>query len=175
MIKRESTIKFLGVLLDENFLWKTHIDCIHSKISKNIGILYKARYFLNQQCLKQLYFSFIHSYLNYANIAWGTAPKSYSKKLANKQKHACRTIFYKEKSCPSKPLMKELKALNIYELNIYQTMVFMYKVRNNTIRRVFNKLFSINENRYRTRATGIKFSKPLTRNTFSRKSISSHA
>ena len=76
VIKREENMKFLGVLLDENMTWRRHIECIESKISKNLGILYKARYVLNLTCTKQLYFSFIHSYLNYGNIAWGSTNKS---------------------------------------------------------------------------------------------------
>ena len=53
-MKRQSVIKFLGVLLDENFTWKSHISCIEMKISTNIGLLYKSHYFLNKQCTKQL-------------------------------------------------------------------------------------------------------------------------
>ena len=68
-IKREYETKFLGVFIDENLSWKQHIDIVSSKISKSIGILYKSRDVLSKQCLKQLYFSFIHSYVNYANIA----------------------------------------------------------------------------------------------------------
>ena len=41
------SIKFLGVLLDENLLWKDHIKYNGNKISKNTGILYKGR-----DCLK---------------------------------------------------------------------------------------------------------------------------
>ena len=43
------SIKFLGVLLDENLSWKTHIKYIENKISKNIGILFRARPFLNKK------------------------------------------------------------------------------------------------------------------------------
>ena len=42
-IARTESIKFIGVLLDENLSWKTHIKYIENKISKNIGILFKAR------------------------------------------------------------------------------------------------------------------------------------
>ena len=42
-IKREYCIKCLGVLLDECLTWKKHIETIENKISKNIGILYKAK------------------------------------------------------------------------------------------------------------------------------------
>ena len=71
-IKRTDCIKFLGVLLDENLTWNNHIHVIENKIAKNIGILYKARYTINQQGLRSLYYSFIHSYLNYGNIVWAS-------------------------------------------------------------------------------------------------------
>ena len=68
-IKGEHATKFLGVFIDEYLSWKQHIKILSSKIFKSIGILYKSRDVLSKQCLKQLYFSFIHSYVNYANIA----------------------------------------------------------------------------------------------------------
>ena len=40
-IKRNIVTKFLGVLIDENLNWKAQIAHV-SKISKSIGILYKA-------------------------------------------------------------------------------------------------------------------------------------
>ena len=33
-IKREQSIKFLGVMIDENLTWRNHIDLIENKISK---------------------------------------------------------------------------------------------------------------------------------------------
>ena len=35
-IARESAIKFLGILLDENLSWRTHINTIENKISKHL-------------------------------------------------------------------------------------------------------------------------------------------
>ena len=68
-IIRESVIKFLGIFIDENLTWKYHTEHICNKVSKSIGIMYKSRNILCKRLMKQLYFSFIHSYLNYANIA----------------------------------------------------------------------------------------------------------
>ena len=75
-IKREHVTKFLGVFTDENLSWKQHIEILSSKISKSIGILYKSRDILSKQCLKQLYVSFIHNYVNYAKAAWASTSKS---------------------------------------------------------------------------------------------------
>ena len=53
-IARTESIKFLGVMLDENLSWKTHIKCIENKISKNIRVLFKARPFLNKKSILSL-------------------------------------------------------------------------------------------------------------------------
>ena len=129
-IKREKSIKFLGVLIDENITWKDHIQTIENKISKNIGILFKAKCLLNRKCLRSIYFSFINCYLNYANIAWGSTQKGKLKKLFKQQKHASRIIFDKEITDHSCPLLKSLNALNVYQLNIFQSMVLMFNCRN---------------------------------------------
>ena len=54
----------------------SHGNDVSTKISKSIGILYKSRGIVKQPLLKQLYFSFIHCHLNYANIAWASPYKS---------------------------------------------------------------------------------------------------
>ena len=79
-VKRESVTKFLGIYIDENLIWKYHIEYVCNKVSKSIVIMSKPKNILSnkQQLLfmKQLYFSFIHGYLNYANIAWASTNKS---------------------------------------------------------------------------------------------------
>ena len=39
-IKRENSIKFLGVIIDKNLIWKNHIEVVENKISKNIADLF---------------------------------------------------------------------------------------------------------------------------------------
>ena len=68
-VERESSIKFLGVWMDENLTWRSHIHIIKNKIAKYIGLLYQGRHYFNKNCLKQIYFVYKHAYLNYANIA----------------------------------------------------------------------------------------------------------
>ena len=67
-VERAKSIKFLGVLLDENLSWKDHIKYIENKVVKNIGLLYRSKLFLDKNSLLTLYYSHIHTYLNYANL-----------------------------------------------------------------------------------------------------------
>ena len=49
-IKEVQSIKYLGVILDNKLSWIQHI-----KISKGIGIMYKARNYVNKNALLGLY------------------------------------------------------------------------------------------------------------------------
>ena len=147
-IKRERSLKFLGVMLDENLSWNDHIHLIENKISKNIGILYKPKFLLNKYCLRNIYFSFIHSYLNYGNISWASTNHTKLAKLFRKQKQASRIIFNKDRTTHARSLMKELKTLNIYQLNIYQNLVFTFKIKNNLSPCIFQNKFVAVDHKY---------------------------
>ena len=62
-VERVKSITFLGVLLDENLSWKDHIKYIENKVAKSIGLLYRAKPFLDKNSLFALYYSYIHTYI----------------------------------------------------------------------------------------------------------------
>ena len=150
-VKRVYDTSFLGVTIDESLNWDKHIKNIENKISKNLGILYKAKQVLEIESLKKLYFAFIHSYLNYCNIIWGSTFKSNIKKLFSKQKHAFRIMLGVNKFDPVSHRFKELEALNIYQLNIYQTISFMQTVKTKTCPNLFITKFPEINHKYQTR------------------------
>ena len=82
-------------------------------------MLYKGRPYLNKRALLCLYYSCIHSYLNYANTAWCSTNKRYLKKLQGQQKHAIRIIFHKNKFAQTQEHFKENNILSIYQLNVF--------------------------------------------------------
>ena len=86
IIELESSIKSLEVWIDENLTWRNHIHTVENKIAKNIGLLYQRKHYLDLEdnCLKQIYFAYIHVYLNYANVAWASTHKTKLKKAQSK-------------------------------------------------------------------------------------------
>ena len=106
-IKSENSLKFLGVMTDENLTWKTHIELVENKISKSIGILFKASPSLNSKCKQSIYFALVHLYINYANIVWARINKTYVNRILGKQKQAAKIMSSYGISFPSRFLMKE--------------------------------------------------------------------
>ena len=118
-IKRENSIKFLGVIIDENLTWKNHIEVVENKISKNIGVLYRASHLLDFKNLK-IYFSFIHIYISYANIAWASTFKTKPQGILKETRtcSAARITFHANRLYHATPLLKAMKALNVYQINL---------------------------------------------------------
>ena len=74
---------FLGVVLDEHLTWKPHISQVAGKISKSIGVISRARFFLPKPCLKTLYYCLVYPYLHYCIIVWGSTYKTNLRRLVS--------------------------------------------------------------------------------------------
>ena len=64
-----------------------------NKTARSIGLMYKAKPFLDKDSLLSLYFSYIHSCINHANLAWASTHKTNLKKIHSQQKHAFRIVY----------------------------------------------------------------------------------
>ena len=114
-------------------------------------MLYRAKQLLNTSSLKSIYFSYIHTFRKYATIAWESTQKSKLKMINIKQKHAARIIFNEVRICHSRSLLKTLNALNVYDLNIYQNLDFMYRLKSDNGPKIFTELIKKPKHKYSTK------------------------
>ena len=95
-IEQKSQIKYLGVFIDEHLKWDAQLQHINNKLTKNIGILYKLRYYV-------YYYTLIYPYLNYGLMSWGTACQTKLNKIKIRQNKCICSIFFANKSESSTP------------------------------------------------------------------------
>ena len=143
VIERKNVTSFLGVLFDENLSWKQHINDVSTNKPKSIGILYKSRGIVKQPLLKQLHFSFTHCDLNYANIAWASTCKSKLEGLYRHQKRAARIINFNDRFTHAQLLLYNMKALNIFQINLFHTIFFVFLLFSTTSSRPNLKIITI--------------------------------
>ena len=134
----------MGVFIDENLNWNEHIRHITTCISRNVGILYKMKNYLPQNTLFMLYNSLILPYVNYCNLVWATISKSRINTIYLLQKKAVRICTGAQYLAHTNPLFKELKTLNVFDINSLQCLVFMYKYKNNLLPQSFHNFFTLN-------------------------------
>jgi len=159
-IQREYQIKFLGIVFDEHLHWKNHIRYIENKLSKTVGIMNRVKHLLNRDCLKSMYFSFFYPYISYGNIIWGSSFKSLYSKIHKKQKHAARIISNSNRFFPSKPLMQSLRILDIYQVNIFQTILLIFKHKRSLLPISFLTFFRQSRNIIKTRSDNLNYIAP---------------
>ena len=83
-----------------------------------------------------------------------------------------RIIFKHPKTSASEPLLRSINALNIFQINIFQTVQFMHKIKNKNAPRVFQDLFSVPCHAYPTNFSLSNFLVPRTALKSSRFAIS---
>ena len=142
LITQKKQIKFLGVLLDENLSWKPHINYVCKKVSKSIGVIYRARFNLSKSTKLSLYYTLIYPYLIYCNTIWSSTYVSNLKRLQILQKRIVRLLTSSSFLAHTAPLFKKLKILDINGINSFCTGIFMYSYHNKLLPPPFLNLFS---------------------------------
>ncbi len=130
LITQKKQIKFLGVLLDENLSWKPHINYVCKKVSKSIGVIYRARFNLSKSTKLSLYYTLIYPYLIYCNTIWSSTYVSNLKRLQVLQKRIVRLLTSSSFLAHTAPLFKKLKILDINGIDSFCTGIFMYSYHN---------------------------------------------
>ena len=137
-----SKIKYLGLIMDDRLTWKHHISELSKKLNKSIGIIFKIKKLCAQRVQMSLYFSLVHSSLNYGACVWGNADEIHLNKIRVLQKKVVRTIANAEYNDHSTPLFKELKILKFNDILQMQLACLMFDYDHGNLPRCFNNYFN---------------------------------
>ena len=147
-IARKKQIKYLGVVMEEDLKFNQHISNISSIISRNIGIMGRAKTFLSSRELVILYNSLVLPYLNYCAVVWGSNYPSRLEKLLKLQKRAIRVIDNKPYLYPTNNLFVKYKVLKFHDIVKIQNILIMLGYLNESlpisISNMFDRHVSVN-------------------------------
>ena len=80
--------------------------------------------------------------MNYANISWASTYKSKLEGLYCHQKHAARLINSKYKFTHAQLLLHDMKALKIFQTNLFRIIYFNFKCKEKIASPIFHSLFT---------------------------------
>lgn len=126
-IKNCDSIKYLGVVLDSSLKWDKQITQLCSKIRKLIYKFIQLRDILSNKLLKILYYTLVESILRYGIIFWGAAYNNVLSLIEVTQKTIIKVIYKKNKLYPTFELFKESGFLDIRQLFLLSTVVYLYR------------------------------------------------
>ena len=87
-LERVSEFNFLGLLIDENLTWDSHIQKVSNKVSRILGVMNRLKNYIPGHILRILYNSMVMPHLQYSILNWGHKHS----RLHKLQKRAIRII-----------------------------------------------------------------------------------
>ena len=124
-ITRRPCAKYLGVLIDQNLKWSSPINSVASVISRNVGVMARAKYYLSPHQLLLLYNALLLPHLNYCAVIWGINYETAVKNCWYCKKELWESLIKKTFLHPSKPLFIKYKVLRIRELVMEQGVMIL--------------------------------------------------
>ena len=110
-LKKVNEFKLLGIIVQNNLRWTSHIHAISIKIARNIGILLSIKNCVPIETLTLLYNSLILSNIQYGIIIWGSTFDSHLYPILTLLKKALRITNSLHPLAHSKPLALKLRTL----------------------------------------------------------------
>ena len=126
-IEQVSSLKFLGVYIDEYLSWCSHMKYLLSKFRSCLGATRRIRSFLNQKSLLTLYHSFFNSHLQHSITNWCYSNKNLVKKLQQLCNKFIRITFGLKRYYNVHDIMSKYEILNINQMLLKEINVLMFK------------------------------------------------
>lgn len=101
VIEQVSSHKILGVVIDSQMNYESHIHELCKKLSKRIGFLKNISPFLKQRQRKTYYSGVIKQILLYGSMIWDSCNIEHLQSILKLQKRAARIILDAERLTPS--------------------------------------------------------------------------
>ena len=156
-INKSSSIKFLGLTLDENLSWDQHINELSNKLKSLFHIFYNIRDFLNEKDIKMLYFTLVFSRIKYGIALYGQAAQTKVKKIQVLQNQLLKVLSKKDSDYPTEKLHKEFKILMVQDIKNHEILTFVHNYFNDNLPPVFDDYFNNFNHCYNTRNRNTSF------------------
>ena len=130
-VSNTSETRFLGMLLDENMNWSSHINNLILKITRNSNMLKLNQSIMPTNAKLQVYQAHIASHIQYCILLWGNnASEEQIRKLQKIQNTCMRYVLPNTKTME---IYTKLKVLKISSLIKFSNLKFSYKLVNDQL------------------------------------------
>ena len=122
--------KHLGVVLDNRLSFEDDFKMIINKVNKTIGLLRKLQNILPRSALLTIYKSFIRPHIDYGDIIYNQAYKTFHIKLERLQYNACLAITGAIRGTSREELYEELSLEPLQLRRWFRKLSCFYKLFN---------------------------------------------
>lgn len=130
IIEQVDEIKYLGVVIDRELNFKSHINYISKKIAKKVGFLSRIRKRISTLSAIKIYNTMIKPHFEYCSTVIFMGTDEMKSRLQKMQNRAMRVILLCNKLTPIKDMLGSLKWLSVNQRTIMNVLIFIFKIKN---------------------------------------------
>ena len=150
VIEQVHSVKYLGVIIDDQLNWSEHINSLIGKVSSMTGILYRYGNFLPISCKRNIYFALIYSSIIYCIEVYANTTKALLNPLIIKCNRLLRLLQNKSRRTHIYDLYSTFNTLPVDLLFQYYTAKFIHRCLYNPsdMPKVVSNWFTRNSNQH---------------------------
>ena len=138
IISNSAETKFLGMTIDQNLSWSSHVNQLILKLNRNLNLLKLSRNMMTQESKLLVYHFHLEIHIQYGILLWGNgANNTQINRIQKIQNKALQYVTNKSNALENK---KELKVLDINSMIELSNLKFGYRVLHNLLPPVTGKL-----------------------------------
>ena len=117
-LKKVETVKFLGVIIDDQLNWEAHIEYLKTKLNSCMIIIKRIIKYIPKSEYLKVYNALFMSNLTYGISCWGGVSSSKLQKIFSIQKRCTRLLFGKSPSYDEADYFETCARTRTYEVNM---------------------------------------------------------
>lgn len=143
VIERVSEIKYLGIVLDEQLNFKSHVNYIIRKIANKTNFL---RRIVSMFTRLTIYKSIIAPHFEYCSTLLLYINNNELQRLQKIQNKAMRVILQCNRYTPINVMLRTLNFMNVKQRILLRTLQFIFKIKNGILPEyLFNKIIYVGD------------------------------
>ena len=137
-----SSLKFLGVMINDKLSWKLHMQKIKSKLRSSTGVFSKIRHLINEEAALNLYHSMVECHLRYGIDSWCFGNSTLKNSLIRSCNRFLQMIFKTRSHSQLESKMEAKNILSLDQLLFLEIGLTMFKIYNNSYPSALTNLFT---------------------------------
>ena len=119
--------KYLGVQIDTDLNFKCHVQLLHNKLSRSVGIMFKVKILFPKNVLTQIYHAMFNSHLLYCITIWTSTFSTHLNSIRILQNKAVKLLAGIHWRHSSSSVYKPLSILKLDDMIKLQTAQFVHR------------------------------------------------
>ena len=137
--------KLLGINIDSNLTFETHVESLCKKASQKLNALLRVTWSLDFDQRKLLLNAFIKSHFSYAPVVWMFHSRKLNNRINKIHERALRLV-YKDYTSSFDDLLAKDNSFKIHQRNLQKLAIEIFKVKKDIAPAIMNSVFELNDN-----------------------------